>query len=313
MLYSIDIVNSLEKLTKNFLEALQVERNCSSLTIRNYRLYLKRFLNWLSPTLPEVDSPEKINLEVIRKYRLYLANFVDGDSLTLSRTTQSYYLIGLRAFLRWLNKNDFRTLSVEKIDLPKSESHSLKFLNREQIERLLGSVNISTERGLRDKAILEVLFSTGLRVAELSSLDRDKIDFKRKEFGVIGKGRRPRVVFLSERASKWLKRYLDARRDKEKALFIRYSGGGKERRLTTRSIQRIVKNYSLRCRLPVEATPHVIRHSFATDLLIEGADLRSVQEMLGHKNIATTQVYTHVTNKQLKEIHDKYHSGDREE
>lgn len=287
----------LKKLAEEFLESLQVERGCSPLTIRNYRQYLNRFLNWLSSTLPTVDSPQKINLKIIKKYRLFLANFADEKGLTLSRTTQNYYLIGLRAFLRWLNKNDYRTLAPEKIDLPKSESQSLKFLNREQIERLLSTPRLSSKSGLRDKAILELLFSTGLRVSELVALSRDQIDLKRREFGVIGKGKRPRVVFLSRRAVKWLKRYLDSRKDDKKSLFG----------LTARSIQRIVKKYGRQCRLPFEVTPHVIRHSFATDLLTAGADLRAVQEMLGHKNIATTQIYTHVTDRHLKEIHEKYH------
>lgn len=291
-------MSKLEKLAEEFLESLQVERNCSPLTIRNYRQYLNRFLNYLSSTLPSVDSSQKINLEAVRKYRLYLANFADEKGLTLSRTTQSYYLIGLRAFLRWLNKNDYRTLSPEKIDLPKSESVLLKFLNREQIERLLNAPTISSKKGLRDKAILETLFSTGLRVSELVGLNRDQINFKRREFGIIGKGKRPRVVFLSPRAVKWLKRYLGSRKDNEKSLFP----------LTARSVQRIVKKYARKCRLPIEVTPHVIRHSFATDLLVAGADLRAIQEMLGHKNISTTQIYTHVTDRRLKEIHEKYHA-----
>jgi len=303
--------SALLRLVEEFLESLQIEKNCSPLTIRNYRQYLHRFLTFLSPT--SVDTPQKITLPIVKKYRLYLANFIDEKGLPLSRTTQSYYLIGLRAFLRWLNKNDYRTLAPEKIDLPKSESVSLKFLDREQIERLLGAPSVSTPQGLRDKAILELLFSTGLRVSELAKLNRDQIDFKRREFGVIGKGRRPRVVFLSNRAVKWLKRYLQTREDEEKALFIRYSGKGKGQRLSVRSIQRIVKKYGRQCRLPIEVTPHVIRHSYATDLLRAGADIRSVQEMLGHKNISTTQIYTHVTNKRLREIYEKYHNNQVEE
>jgi len=297
----------LGKLADQFLESLQVEKGCSPLTIRNYRQYLRRFLNWLSSTPPKIDSIERINLRTIRKYRLYLANFVDEKNLTLSRATQSYYLIGLRAFLRWLNKNDYRTLSPEKIDLPKVQSASLKFLSSDQIERLLSAPQISYKIGLRDKAILELLFSTGLRVSELISLDRDQINLKRREFGIIGKGRRPRVVFLSERAVYWLKKYLNYRKDHDQSLFVHYRGRGKDKRLTARSVQRIVKKYGKKCRLPLMVTPHVLRHSFATDLLIAGADLRSVQEMLGHKNISTTQIYTHVTNKRLKEIYEKYH------
>lgn len=294
-------MTKLEKLAEGFLDSLQVEKGCSPLTIRNYRQYLNRFLNWLSAVLPKVDSPQKLNLKIIKKYRLYLANFVDEKGITLSRATQGYYLIGLRTFLRWLNKNDYRTLAPEKIELPKSESSLLKFLNREQVERLLNAPKVSSKTGLRDKAILEILFSTGLRVSELVKLNRDQIDLKRREFGVIGKGKRPRVVFLSQRAAKWLRRYLDTRKDDKKALFM----------LTARSIQRIVKKYGRQCRLPLEITPHVMRHSFATDLLMAGADLRAVQEMLGHKNISTTQIYTHVTDRHLKEIHEKYHAKGR--
>ena len=197
----------------------------------------------------------------------------------------------MRAFLRWLNKNDYRTLAPEKIDLPKTDSQSLKFLTREQIERLLATPKIYSIVGLRDKAILEVLFSTGLRVSELVNLDRNQVNLKQREFGVIGKGRRPRVVFLSVRAVDWLARYLENRKDDYPPLFIRYRGAGQDKRLTARSVQRIVQKYGRRCRLPMEITPHVLRHSYATDLLMAGADIRSVQEMLGHKNIATTQIY----------------------
>ena len=287
-------MTKLESLVGEFLESLQIGKDYSPLTIRNYRQYLKRFLNYLSSTPLKIDSPQKINLKIVKKYRLYLANYSDEKGLTLSRTTQGYYLIGLRSFLRWLNKNDYRTLSPEKIDLPKSESVSLKFLNREQIERLLSAPRISTRKGLRDRAILELLFSTGLRVSELVSLNRDKIDFKTREFGVIGKGRRPRVVFLSVTAVKWLKKYFEVRKDAHPAIFIGYAGKQEgEKRLTARSVQRIIKKYGKKCRLPIEVTPQVIRHSFATNLLIAGADIRSVQEMLGHKNISSTQIYTH--------------------
>ncbi len=302
-------MNQLERLAEEFLEFLQIEKGAAALTIRNYRQYLARFLNYLSPTPPagRIDTAKKIDLPLIKKYRVYLANFTDEKGLTLSRATQSYYLIGLRAFLRWLNKNDYRTLAPEKIDLPKAEGQSLKFLTREQMERLLAAPKISSIVGLRDKAILEVLFSTGLRVAELVKLNRDQVNLQSREFGVIGKGRRPRVVFLSHRAGQWLTRYLENRKDDDRSLFIRYRGSGKEQRLTCRSVQRIVRQYSRRCRLPMEITPHVLRHSYATDLLMAGADIRSVQEMLGHKNIATTQIYTHVTDKHLRQIHQKYH------
>ena len=291
----------LDRLIEEFLENLEIERNCSPLTIRNYRHYLNRFSSWLKRNNLQ-GEPGSINLEIIKKYRVFLARFSTPNGIPLSRSTQSYHVIALRAFLRWLIKNDYKTIPPEKIDLPKSESHSLKFLSTEQVERLLSQPQISTLRGIRDKAILEVLFSTGLRVSELVKLNRDQIDLRRREFGVIGKGGRSRVVFLSQRAADWLKKYLDGREDSTQPLFI-----GKEMRLTARSVQRIVAKYGRKARLPIEVTPHVIRHSFATDLLMAGADIRSVQEMLGHKNISTTQIYTHVTDKQLREIHETFH------
>ena len=201
----------------------------------------------------------------------------------------------------------------EKIELPKLESRSLKFLTTEQVERLLGQPEISKPQGLRDKAILEMLFSTGLRVSELVKVNRDKIDLNRREFGVIGKGGRARVVFLSLRAAEWLGKYLSSRTDKWEPLFIRIiknpdiTEDGKRLRLTPRSIQRIVKKYVKKAKIPIDISPHGLRHSFATDLLIAGADIRSVQELLGHKNISTTQIYTHVTNKQLRDVHEAFH------
>jgi len=291
----------LDRLIEEFLENLEIERNCSPLTIRNYRHYLNRFSSWLKRNNLQ-GEPGSVNLEIIKKYRVFLARFSTPNGIPLSRSTQSYHVIALRAFLRWLIKNDYKTIPPEKIDLPKSESRSLKFLSTEQVERLLSQPQISTLRGIRDKAILEVLFSTGLRVSELVKLNRDQIDLRRREFGVIGKGGRSRVVFLSQRAADWLKKYLDGREDSTQPLFI-----GKEMRLTARSVQRIVAKYGRKARLPIEVTPHVIRHSFATDLLMAGADIRSVQEMLGHKNISTTQIYTHVTDKQLREIHETFH------
>jgi len=309
----------LLELVEQFLEYLEVEKNCSPLTIRNYRHYLTRFLNHLSPASPAGGpnpltlTPGDVDLETVRKYRLFLARFSDDKGKTLSRQTQSYHVIALRAFLRWLIKNDYETLSPEKIDLPKTESRSLKFLDASQLERLLNQPEISNIRGKRDKAILETLFSTGLRVSELVKLDRSKVDLNRREFGVIGKGGRARVVFLSEKAAEWIKRYLDERDDNFEPLFIRHGGKidpttpAEKMRLTTRSVQRIVEKYVRKAKLPVKITPHGLRHSFATDLLMAGADIRSVQEMLGHKNISTTQIYTHVTNKQLREIHETFH------
>ena len=306
----------LPKLIDDFLEYLEIEKNCSKLTIRDYRHYLDVFLDWYISTIPN-KSLESLELSDIRKYRVYLSNKTDAKGAGLKRVTQNYYVIALRSFLRFLIKNDYKTLEPSKIDLPKTESRSLKFLERDQVDRLVTSADTSKEEGIRDRAIMELLFSTGLRVSELVSLNRDQINLERKEFGIIGKGRRSRIVFVSDRASEWVKKYLNARKDDFKPMFIRYSGAvsgennGEKMRLTPRSIERIVKKYVRATRLPVDATVHTLRHSFATDLLTNGADLRSVQEMLGHKNIATTQIYTHITNKQLREVHRSFHSGNK--
>ncbi|MBI2032914.1 MAG: tyrosine-type recombinase/integrase [Candidatus Levybacteria bacterium] len=310
------MTDQLPTLIDQFLEHLEVERNCSKLTIRDYKHYLSVFSQWYSSTLPG-SSIENLDLATVRKYRVYLANRVDEHGLTLKRITQNYYVIALRSFLRYIIKNDIKTLEPSKIDLPKAESRSLKFLERDQMERLLKAVDTSKEEGIRDRTILELLFSTGLRVSELVKLNHAQINLDRGEFGVIGKGGKSRIVFTSQRASYWIKQYLSVRTDKYKPLFIRYSGreqgedDGEKMRLTVRSVERIVKKYVARARLPVDATVHTLRHSFATDLLTNGADIRSVQEMLGHKNIATTQIYTHITNKQLREVHQAFHSGNK--
>jgi len=298
----------LDALVKDFLEYLEIERNVSQLTIRNYAHYLHRFVEYLkgsslSPAVKTVKTPKDITADSIREYRLYLSRFTDKNNLTLKRVTQNYHLIALRSFLKYLLKRDIAVVAPEKIDLPKAESRSIKFLEREQVERLLNMPD-----NPRDKAILEMLFSTGLRVSELTHLNRDQINFDRREFGVIGKGRRARLVFLSESAAGWVKKYLDGREDADNALFIHYSGKKVESlRLSPRSVQRLVEKYVKKARLPIKITPHGLRHSFATDLLTGGADLRAIQEMLGHKNVSTTQIYTHITNPQLKEIHNKFH------
>jgi len=304
--------NEVDRLIEEFLEYLEIEKNSSPLTVRNYKHYLTRFSEWLKKDHSKPDSGS-ITLEVVKKYRVYLSRFTALNGAPLSRITQGYHVIALRAFLRWLIKNDYKTLSPEKIDLPKAKSRSLKFLTTEQVERLLSQPQISKPRGLRDKAILEMLFSTGLRVSELVGLNRDQIDFNRREFGVVGKGGQARVVFLSKEAAEWLKKYLEDRTDTWKALFVRYIEkpevieDGKKMRLTVRTIQRIVKKYVRKAKLPVDASVHTLRHSFATDLLMAGADIRSVQELLGHKNISTTQIYTHVTNKKLRDVHEAFH------
>ena len=294
-----------DRLIEEFLEHLEIERHVSGLTVRNYRHYLLRFSNWLKKNSPK-SKPGTINLGDIKKYRVYLARYIAPNGKNLALVTQAYHVIGLRAFLKWLIKNDYKTLAPEKIELPRSKTHSVKFLNGDQVRRLLSQPLPSSKTGLRDKAILEVLFSTGLRVSELVKLNRDQVDLKRREFGVVGKGGRSRVVFLSASAVRWLEKYLEKREDDDPALFIRYSGRG-DLRLTARSVQRIIRRYAKKAKLPVEVTPHVLRHSFATDLLMAGADLRSVQEMLGHKNVATTQIYTHITNRQLRNVHQAFH------
>jgi site-specific recombinase XerD len=309
---------TIELLIADFLEYLEIQKGCSPLTIRQYRHYLKRFLDWVTENSP-ATKPDEINLELVRRYRLYLAHLRARDGVSLERVTQSYHIVALRAFLRYLLvQRDIATLSPDKIELPKQSSRSIAFLNPEQVERLLNSPQISNIMGLRDKAILETLFSTGLRVSELVSLNRDQVDLERKEFSVKGKGNKIRVVFLSDTAAQWIERYLRSRQDNFKPLFIRHSGkvdaqkSGEKMRLTARSIQNIVTKYVKRSGLSIEATPHTLRHSFATDLLISGADLRSVQEMLGHDSIRTTQVYTHVTNRHLKEVHKAFHSRNKQ-
>lgn len=301
---------------RRFLENLEVEKNCSKLTVRNYQHYLEvleRYFEGQGNKNPKVSD---ITPDLVRNFRLYLSR-QSGVSGEMKIVTQGYYVIALRSFLKWLIKNDYQVMQPEKIDVPKNKDHSLKFLNGEQIERLLSQPLLSTKVGLRDRAILELLFSTGLRVSELTRLNRDQINLKTREFGVIGKGGKARVVFISVRAAIYVDKYLKSRMDKDRPLFIRY-GGKKEiitdeekMRLSPRSVERLVKHYVRLAKLPVEATPHTLRHSMATDLLRAGADLRSVQELLGHKNIATTQIYTHVTDARLREIHEKFHMGNK--
>ena len=304
--------SELERKVNEFLEYLEVERGSSPLTIRNYKHYLSRFIKWLAKEGIRQNLGD-VNPEVVRQYRVFLSRLSDRKGGTLSRRTQGYHAIALRSFLRWLIKNDYKVMSPDKIDLPKAVERQIKFMTGEQTDRLLNAPSLSTIQGKRDKAILEVLFSTGLRVSELVKLDRDKVDLERREFGIVGKGGKARVVFLSSRAAEWIKKYLDAREENYSPLFIRHKGKmdpgvpDEKMRLTVRSVQRMIKKYVRKIKLPVDATPHVLRHSFATDLLMAGADIRSVQEMLGHKNIATTQIYTHVTHKHLRDIHSEFH------
>ena len=307
-------VPDLRRLLDDFLEYLVVEKSLSVLTVRNYRHYLTRFLSWMEENAVPL-SPSNIDLELTGRFRLFLANYLDKNGSPLGKATQTYHVIALRSFLRYMViRRDLPVLNPDKIDLPKTESRVIEFLNADQLTRLLNSPEISNEIGLRDKVILELFFSTGLRVSELTKLNRDQINLETQEFSVKGKGNKVRLVFISDTASEWLKRYMAVRKDDYRPLFIRYSRDkselkqGEKMRLTPRSVERIVKKYSKKAGLPFDAHPHTLRHSFATDLLIQGADLRSVQEMLGHESIRTTQVYTHVTNKHLKEVYRKYHS-----
>lgn len=303
----------LSALITDFLEYLELERNSSQLTIRNYDHYLKRFLTFAGDI-----EPEKIDLGLIRKYRLHLSRYTDANGKALKRVTQNYFMIALRAFLRYLARQDIASLSPEKVELGETEASPLKVLSDKELQQILDAPNTGKIDGLRDRAILETLFSTGLRVSELANLNCDTINLERREFSIVGKGGKERIVFLSDSAVENLQRYLDARKDDFKPLFIRFQGtvdpaeNGASMRLTPRSIERIVEKFVKKVGLSVKATPHTFRHSFATDLLINGADIRSVQEMLGHSSIQTTQIYTHVTNKHLKDVHRAFHSGNNE-
>ncbi|MAF59305.1 MAG: tyrosine-type recombinase/integrase [Candidatus Pacebacteria bacterium] len=300
---------NLEQLKREFLEHLEIEKGRSLNTINNYDRYLSRFLDF-----SKKKSPKEIDADLIREYRLWLnRQESSGENETLKRKTQNYYLIALRAFLKYIGKRGIETLSPESIELAKTSERDLDLISIEELERLMEAPEGSELKDLRDKAILELLFSTGLRVSELTSLNRD-INLKRDELSVRGKGDKVRVVFLSKKAKEFVTKYLDKRTDIDDALFIQVGRGAKSAeslRLTPRSIERLVKHYAIKAGISKKATPHIIRHSFATDLLQNGADLRSVQALLGHANIATTQVYTHVTDKHLEEVHKSFHGKRR--
>jgi len=302
----------------DFLEYCELDQNLSQGTIRMYDYYLHHFETWAKRELGRGAKISDLTPPLIRKYRLFLSKQKSKKTKKqLAKTTQRYHVVALRSFVSFLEKQELEVIASTRIDLGKAEGRSLKFLEDKQLRQLFAACETKTLTGLRDRAILEVLFSTGLRVSELVSLNQDQINFRTREFSVIGKGRKVRLVFLDDAAAMILSRYLKKRKDTFKPLFVRLKGptpkdsvedpDGESWRLSARSIQRLVEKYVKKSGISVEATPHTLRHSFATDLLRSGADIRSVQEMLGHKSISTTQIYTHVTNPQLKEAHRKYH------
>ena len=295
----------------DFLEHLEIEGGRSQNTIRNYSLYLERFIEFAGDI-----EVVKITSEMIRRYRLWLNRYKnDNDGKELSILTQSYHLIALRGFLTYLSRRDIPSLSADKIILPKTVRKQVTFLQYDEVVNLIDNIPLDSEQGLRDRAIIELLFSSGLRVSELVNLNRDHINLKRREFMVRGKGQKDRPVFVSQHAAEHVNNYLQARQDSLPALFLSYSRrstkptmSGDYRRLSARSIQRMVSHYARLAGITKHVSPHTMRHSFATDLLMNGADLRSVQSLLGHSSISTTQVYTHVTDQHLKDIHERFHS-----
>lgn len=296
----------------DFIEHLEVEGGRMPKTAENYEFYLNRFVEFAGDI-----TPEEITGEILRKYRLWLNRYksVNGDELAM--ITQSYHLIALRGLLKYFSRRDIPSLAPDKIELPKTHRKQVTFLHYDEVIRLLDQVDTGSESGLRDRAIIELLFSSGLRVSELVNLNRDHVNTKRREFMVRGKGQKDRPIFISQAAADWVEKYLDERQDTLAPLFISYSKNvepnttGDYRRLTARSIQRMVTKYARLAGITKHVSPHTMRHSFATDLLMNGADLRSVQNMLGHSNISTTQIYTHVTDAHLKDVYEKFHSESR--
>jgi len=303
------MANETERWKREFLEYIEIEKGRSLKTVENYNHYLSRFFEF-----SKISSPKDITEEKVREFRLTLnrqnGRKVKGQqSATMKKNTQNYYLIALRSFLKYLLKKNITSLRPDAIELAKTPGRQIDPVSTGELERLLAAPNGSSVSDLRDKALLEIFFSTGLRLAELCSLNRD-LDLSKDEFSIRGKGEKVRVVFLSPEAKSAIKTYLSKRGDMEEAMFVQLSNNKtseKDLRLTPRSIQRIVKKYAIKAGISKNVTPHMLRHSFATDLLQNGADIRSVQMMLGHANIATTQVYTHVTDRQLQEIHKKFH------
>ena len=304
--------NSLQSLIIDYLEYLEVELGRSQKTIENYNHYLHRFCSFAKQK-EQITYPQDITLDTVRKYRIYLHRFELPNGKTLKISTQNYHIIALRNFLKYLAKRDVSTLAAEKIEIGKTPMRQVEFLEPEEVERLLTAATGPDIASKRDRALLELLFSAGLRVSELVAINRDDINLERQEFSVRGKGSKVRIVFISDTAKKALETYLKKRTDIDPALFIRIRTGTNKQadmnglRLTPRSVQRIVKKYAKKAGIVKDVHPHTLRHSFATDLLQNGADIRSVQAMLGHANITTTQIYTHVTDQNLKNIHKKFH------
>ncbi len=299
-----------------FFEYLDIEKGVSNKTQETYSRFLQSFIRWLEENNLENLKPHELNEEHIWKYRVFLSRRINPHNKeTIKKTTRNYYLIALRALLSYFADRDIFSLPIEKVKLTReNKERNVKFLEIEQVLKLFNSIDISTRVGLRDRAIMETLFSTGLRVAEMVSLNREQIKIKEGtkilEVVIVGKGSYPRTVYFSERAVNALRSYLKTRKDKEKPLFIRYKGPkGPSKRLTPRSVESIVKKYAKMAGIPTTTTPHTLRHTYATDLLAQGVDLRIIQEFLGHRNIATTQVYTHITSQKLRDIHQRFHSG----
>ena len=301
----------LKTLLKEFLEYLEIEKGRSLLTVRNYDFYLRRFLTWA-----KINEPEEITSEMVRKYHLALAREKNKRGGNLSVATQNYHLIAVRMFLKYLISRDIKTLDPSKVDLAKTPERQISYLEGSDLENFL-TAPIQTEEKdlikLRDKAILELFFSTGLRVSELCNLKKEDINLEKDEFSVKGKGNKWRVVFLSNQAKYWLKKYLEIRTDLNPYLFVRQDRARVEedKPITPRSVERMVKKYAKLAGITKKIVPHSLRHSFGTDLLLNGADLRAVQELLGHKSITTTQIYTHVTDQHLREVYQAFHGRRR--
>ncbi|MDQ2973690.1 MAG: tyrosine-type recombinase/integrase [bacterium] len=301
-------------LKTDFLEYLEIERGRSQKTIENYDHYLTRLIDFAGDI-----TVKELNPELVRKWRLWLNRLGTSNSDELQKNTQNYHLIALRGFLKFCAKRGIEAMPADQIELASAKRKQVTFLNEDELERLMAVPKLDTKSGLRDRAILELLYSGGLRVSELVSLNQGDINLKRREFMVRGKGQKDRPIFVSESAAWWLQKYLESRDDNIRALFIQFSGrakidqSGNHRRLTPRSIQRMIAKNALLAGITKHVSPHTMRHSFATNIIMNGGDLRSVQAMLGHSNISTTQIYTHVTDPHLKAIHEKFHSSSKNE